>query len=705
MSDSRPDVDTPPSAQPEVDPRVTSVQHLRSLGSLTRQNEKDWFPLMERTLEAHGVFCFLKARVEAQPILSPDSNNRDTVIAYQSGLMLACHLLETHCGPDAQACLVRSNPRASWRRLRRAYNVVEWKVGLMRMRHWMACTLEEEEKLGAWLRKMTILREQVLSLRRDDEGPSFSDTFCRDIILANLPSSVWKKLEVDRSETTYDQVIRQLKALAPGADQALAKNSSPAGTSEVEARAPSPIPSLTSDEAQVAEYYGYSAADYGPPEPFVAVPKPPFPILRLPPELLGAVLSLLVPSQTQVTTTHSSTLHLARHYQELRAKLRLVSKDFANALGPPTDFAIRNLTKLNDLIGFLSLHPERCHRIRNVVLRFRYSSRLSMEQFGVRKTLSALFRLCPNISTLHVRGTLMLGYDAEDLLDKERVPGNPRRPSKNEALLDAVAEHLNLTEFSYLEGDGHVTAKFLASQPRLTHLALSYFGPDSSIKIEPTILQLSIGDGYGPNCMKSLEELDHNGALSRIENLTIFDIQIPHEVIPIAGFISVLRAIAPRLKTFAFATPWLDSAPPTIFDSLIPLFTSIKTLTLPFRSYTSLSFISTLPLSCKTLVLLGPDIFSKWAYDDLNDHTLVEDLGAQLSLADARDAGPWEFGVVLCLQDLNGYGRKRYEMFRAQLERWLGNRYGYGEEGAGRRKRLFTGSQSIPQFREQVFSY
>ncbi|KAK4699335.1 hypothetical protein P7C70_g6927, partial [Phenoliferia sp. Uapishka_3] len=654
----------PTPAPPELDVRVSSLAHLRSIGPLCRQNEKAWFPAMEHTLEAHQVLPFLQARVEDEPSLLEDASNRNTVIAYQSDLALVCHLLDTNCGPEAMACIVKRNPRASWRRLRRQFIVGDWEAGLRRMQHWMACRYEEGDKFEAWLRKMAILREQVMSYRQDD-GPPLTDGFCRDVLLANLPRALFGKLQVDRSSTTLDEVVRQLKRFAVAAGEVIAKEEyDPIGDSVTDDRAPSPPLSLSSDEAEVRAYYSRHTADYDAAEAFYKQKRnaPMLPILQLPPEILRVILLSLLNFPTHVQSSHHKTLFRAIIYQRNHLRLRLVCRSFADALGSPTGLAIRNLTKLRNLIALLKLHPERCERIRNVVLNIQDPNRMRFSAFPLGRTLKAFFNMCPNITTLHVRGTLMLDHDRDGNADDPWLP-----LPKNSSLLHAISQHLRLREFSLMDGGACVYHKFLDSQPHLTRLAMNEYMNLSRdiLKLEPTILNVSIGGSYGPSCMERLSELESTGALANLQTLTLFDMQIPDDDnAEVARFIVILKGIAPRLRKFAFSTLRTYAAPVGVFDTICPLFTSTKSLTLPFKSYTSLSFISNLPRSCETLVLLGPDVFSHWYY-------MVEELGQQLRLVEGIDEGKWKLDVILCLQNPNGYSSERFWMLNSQLRTLL----------------------------------
>ena len=115
---------------------------------------------MQHTLESHGVLAFLGSRPSAAPSLSADPTKRAEVLAYEDGLSLACFLLAEHCGSDATSCLVSRNPRASWRRLRRMFEVEDLSVGVKRMQYWMSCRYEEGTNLDRWLKKMGILRDR-----------------------------------------------------------------------------------------------------------------------------------------------------------------------------------------------------------------------------------------------------------------------------------------------------------------------------------------------------------------------------------------------------------------------------------------------------------------------------------------------------------------------------------------------------------------
>ncbi|KAK4701152.1 hypothetical protein P7C70_g5084, partial [Phenoliferia sp. Uapishka_3] len=699
-----------------VNNRLASLEHLRSLGPLipTLRNQKAWFIAMEHTLESYGVLPFLKARLEDEPVLLADSSNRDAVLAYQTGRTLACHLLQQNCGPFAQHYLINGNLRASWRRLGKSFRHAEgdWDAGLERLRYWMACRFNEGDDLGAWVRKMASLRNQVSSLRWDDDYPQLSDGFSRDILLANLPPEIRNQLDLQRRETSLAEVVLQLEGLAVvlAEEAAVAAHDVTTNINHSEGavdRATSPTSSVNSADVEVGIYYrnlynkfpSLHALELDRALEVEARTTLSFPILRLPLELISLILHHTITPPILITSTHASTLRMALNSQERRASLRLVCTQFSQALGSPTDLAIRNLTKLRAYLAVLSLHPEQGRRVQNVVLRLRDSKSTRCKTVELGDKLCNLFQACPRIKTLHA-----LGVQALENEDGNEVESS--KPTRNDVLLNAIATNLDLTEFSYLGGYAHLNEDFMKTQPNLTHVSMSRFcanpdDPGAISKLEPTILDLAIGsrEERGITGIRALARLDLTGALQNLRNLTIFDLTVEEDGENVEKFIETLSLIAPRLKTFTFTSTRDFAAPPRTFDRLFPLFTSATTLTIPFECYTSMSFISSLPPSIKTITLLGPDIVRKWG-----DHLLA--LGNQLHLIDACgvDGVLRKLTVVLCIQDRSHTGTRRLRMFHSQLTELLGPVPPHMYDGDGWKGRLLLAIQAYDWIKIPVWA-
>lgn len=374
------------------------------------------------------------------------------MLAYETGLGLTCFLLEEYSGPDAARCLVPRNPRASWRRLKREFEVEDLSVCVRRMQHWTSCQYEEGADLERCIRKMGILREQVLRSRRDDETP-LSDRVCRDILLDNLPRTLLSQLQIERLTTTLEYVENQLRQLhqlaqpvaAPPATDA-ADAAALVADSEAAGSPPPPIVALNS-----AEIYGEAVRIWRrsllPPP----MSKPAFRILDLPLELIGAILSHLVPIPSLINNREVETIVAALSTQSERARLRRTCRGFADALGPPADFAIRNLTKARQLINFLLINHGRGARARSRVMCFSDPARGRRRSFVLWDALKVLFLHVPNVRILHVSGD---GFKEKDPNDADA--DDQMVPTKDMIFFDVVGSHLKVVEFSFLNMYGNI---------------------------------------------------------------------------------------------------------------------------------------------------------------------------------------------------------------------------------------------------------
>ncbi|KAL8281369.1 hypothetical protein RQP46_006053 [Phenoliferia psychrophenolica] len=593
-----PEPDAPPPPPPASPP--TPLDRLRTLGDLTRRNSEEWFRTMREVLEAHGVLSFLHIRLDTAPILHADSNNRDEVLAYEKGLFLAAFFLEEYSGPDAQHCIVNRNPRASWRRLKRSFELVPLDVGLRRMRHWVGCRFIEGESMPEWLRKMEILRTQVGQARRDDDG-DLSDGFCRDILLANLPRNTVKQLNIDRFATTLADVTDQLKQLGQ-APAAVVESTPPEPEEALAERPPSPALSLSSDDLEIEAYFRRAPTpDWlrpAPPKPI----QPPFRILDLPSELLGSILSHLTPRPTLFIAEISLTLNLALYYQIIR-QLRGVCRAFADALGPAPDLALRTVTQVMHLTSHLRLHPERCDRIRTLVLSLREPAHFRKPTFELGAALRSLFRLS-NLKRLYTK--------------------------------------------SYSFKPAPVNSPAPPAHPSLTELLVStqWYPPE---------------DPPEPEFSHVLGGLERSGSLDNLRHLTLLDIDIPDTFEHVEDFNIALLPILPRLHSFQFTSRWPTSSPPRTFDRLLPHFsTNLRSLTLNFGTYTSLEFIHSLPISCHTLTLIGPDIATKWG-----GH--LGTLRTECVLVAKDDERTIKLDILLSTQSEEDPTHKRRTMFSNQV--------------------------------------
>ncbi|KAM0754511.1 hypothetical protein T439DRAFT_376981 [Meredithblackwellia eburnea MCA 4105] len=592
-------------------------QRLEAIGRLCSLTHLAWFDAIESLFRANNLEYLLTEKVETILALFPDKSNRIPSAMETNEVHLAMCLLEDHVGfgDDAEtqehvSLLVSSNPRASWKRLKKRYRGfdVSRRAGLMRSIVQMEYR-EEDGDIESWLDKFQ--ERARLRFGEQDHRSREVDKICRDLLLANLPTRWVNLLVVLDTDGTHELVVQLQKI---GQELKISK--------VLQQPLSRPPPWLQ--------------PKFPPP------PMPPARILRLPPELLNDVLLRSLPTMPEIRSistvpslaNESVLLKMGLYRQSYRTLLRLVCRQFADVLGPPQEAVFSNITKMRQLSDTLFLHEHRGSALKRLYINIQEPNR-GRRATDLTRTVASLFRLTPNVDTLHVSGPVALyaefgptdignGWHEWAETRQEcvfrlgvQLLKRLRHCSAGGRVDQVLQNHIPIYDLVFPWWQRKVEPSMWAN---LTTLSIRHHAclPIRLLPAQPhfQLKHLSITgaiemSGLPTSVLKPLEEC---GVLARLETLVLPRVDVqpqPDRNLPAIDF---LQPIVARVRSLTMdfyrieeSTSDQVKAHIAFVQTLARSFSKLVFLTLPFNVFPCLVSI---PTNVNKVELIGPNIFT-----------------------------------------------------------------------------------------------